>query len=360
MISNSNFVKEKIYDKAKKNDVSNEHLEKLACALKLLETLVENDIPFVFKGGTSLLLLIDRLSRLSIDIDILCAKKDKKYVISKLSNIESNFFHDISEQARPNKPGIDKAHFIFPYDSVIDEEVEESYVLLDLVFDDNVYSKTLEKEIMCPLLEFEGTNYHVQLPTVNELIGDKLVAFAPHTCGIKFTDYYKGERPKHIEIIKQMFDISNLIDYMDNFDEVAATYNNIATHQIAYIDGVANVDECLKDTIKTCSNIISYGDFGPKDDYNLLLQGLNGFNAYVLGNKITNEHLVKIAVKIYNLASKILHKNKIGNIEIPDSTSFFGKRKGQIQLALQDRDLYSEFKRCAYKNALKDSKFGTF
>ena len=50
-------------------------VEKVIRALFLLEGLVEAGIPFVFKGGTAVMLLLDSTRRLSIDIDIIIDKK---------------------------------------------------------------------------------------------------------------------------------------------------------------------------------------------------------------------------------------------------------------------------------------------
>jgi predicted nucleotidyltransferase component of viral defense system len=46
-------------------------IEKMIMALTLLENLRNNGLDFVFKGGTSLILLFKTLRRFSIDIDIL-------------------------------------------------------------------------------------------------------------------------------------------------------------------------------------------------------------------------------------------------------------------------------------------------
>lgn len=48
-------------------------LERALHAFALLGHLAESDLEFVFKGGTSLLLHVPVIRRLSIDIDILCA-----------------------------------------------------------------------------------------------------------------------------------------------------------------------------------------------------------------------------------------------------------------------------------------------
>ena len=46
-------------------------LEKMIHALSLLQHLKKQGLPFIFKGGTSLLLLLENARRFSVDIDIL-------------------------------------------------------------------------------------------------------------------------------------------------------------------------------------------------------------------------------------------------------------------------------------------------
>jgi predicted nucleotidyltransferase component of viral defense system len=48
-------------------------LEKMIYAIHLLERLKANGLDFVFKGGTSLVLLLEEGNRFSIDIDIICS-----------------------------------------------------------------------------------------------------------------------------------------------------------------------------------------------------------------------------------------------------------------------------------------------
>lgn len=49
-------------------------LEKCIHALTLLGYLVQSGLPFIFKGGTSLLLHMPQVRRLSRDIDIVCGR----------------------------------------------------------------------------------------------------------------------------------------------------------------------------------------------------------------------------------------------------------------------------------------------
>ena len=70
MIKRETFTSEHI-NKIKGNTrVDPSLLERSIFAMGLLEALARTELPFVFKGGTSLMLLLDSPKRLSVDIDI--------------------------------------------------------------------------------------------------------------------------------------------------------------------------------------------------------------------------------------------------------------------------------------------------
>ena len=79
-------------------DISGEYkadpilVEKVIRALLLLEGLVKQNLDFVFKGGTALMLHFDSSKRLSIDIDIILAdsKTDLETTLTSLVE-EENF-----------------------------------------------------------------------------------------------------------------------------------------------------------------------------------------------------------------------------------------------------------------------------
>lgn len=54
------------------NIADNALVEKAIRALSLLESLVRSGCPFIFKGGTALMLHLGTSRRLSIDVDIVC------------------------------------------------------------------------------------------------------------------------------------------------------------------------------------------------------------------------------------------------------------------------------------------------
>jgi predicted nucleotidyltransferase component of viral defense system len=76
MIAEHSFTKEWLFTVNKqlgwnRQDAQLKNLEKAIVALYLLECLTVYGIEFIFKGGTSLLLLLVKIYRLSVDIDII-------------------------------------------------------------------------------------------------------------------------------------------------------------------------------------------------------------------------------------------------------------------------------------------------
>lgn len=57
----------------------------------------------------------------------------------------------------------------------------------------------------------------VKMPSANDLLGDKLTAFAPNTTGIP---YFKHGNSMNMEINKQLYDVSCLFDLFDDLNAV--------------------------------------------------------------------------------------------------------------------------------------------
>ena len=73
MLTNDNFTLEHVMKLKKNRMVDIFILERSIYAFGLLEALCRVGMPFIFKGGTSLLLLLKQPRRLSTDIDIIVA-----------------------------------------------------------------------------------------------------------------------------------------------------------------------------------------------------------------------------------------------------------------------------------------------
>ena len=84
-------------------------IERALYAFGLLEAIKSVGMPFCFKGGTSLMLILDKPARLSTDIDIIVEPgTDVDVYIDKASKIFPFLSKD--EDLRKGKNGIEKRH----------------------------------------------------------------------------------------------------------------------------------------------------------------------------------------------------------------------------------------------------------
>ena len=202
-------------------------MEKVIFALTLLEQLKVSGLDFIFKGGTSLILLLGELKRLSIDIDIIVTpeNRDAMDVIFK-KIIGFGVFEEYEINERTMHGNIPKVHYKFNYHSNISNKTE--YILLDLLYEENLYLRTINVPVYSQLLQMDAGRTEVKVPTIDCILGDKLTAFAPNTTGIKY-----GVK-KELEIIKQLFDIANLFDIAKDVNIVKGTFDKIVAQEIKY------------------------------------------------------------------------------------------------------------------------------
>jgi len=175
--------------------------EKMIRALGLLEQLVLNKLDFVFKGGTSLILLIDDPQRFSIDIDV-NTEANKEALETILSKINDSSLFTHFEENKRKESGVPKAHYKFFFKSEIDQK--ENYILLDVLFHKHLYPETVQTPIKAFWLDTDENSVMVTTPTIEAILGDKMTAFAPNTTGVPHG------KNKEIEIIKQLFDVGRL------------------------------------------------------------------------------------------------------------------------------------------------------
>ena len=89
-------------------------VEKAIRALSLLESLVRSGCPFIFKGGTALMLHLDTSRRLSIDVDIVCPPGTE--ITDFLGQYGNEYgFIEAKEIERNSRTGVPKSHAEYRY-----------------------------------------------------------------------------------------------------------------------------------------------------------------------------------------------------------------------------------------------------
>jgi hypothetical protein len=245
VILNKSFTKEWIQAKRKAYKGADPGLiEKQIYAFELLNLLIKSGKEFVFKGGTSLHLILPEHRRLSTDLDIVGA-----FEFEELSNLTAKSrFSRVEENIRKESK-IPKRHFKFFYTSAIDGR--ETYVLLDTLEEKHTFPKLERRPITSNLFETDE-KVSVSTPSLEGILGDKLTVFAPHTVGIPFG------AGKSMEIIKQLFDIGELFDHCRDVKTMIDTYNSTQAQESEYRKPKHSRDASLQDTIQTSLLVSQY------------------------------------------------------------------------------------------------------
>jgi hypothetical protein len=181
-------------------------------------------------------------------------------------------------------------------------------VLLDVLKQKILYKNVIEIPISSLFITQFGEAASVKVPDFNNLLGNKLTAFAPNTTGIP---YKKGDRGMGMEIIKQMYDIGSLCDYADNPNVVASVFNSFAEIEIGYRGGKYSVQDVLNDIIDNALEICLRGNHG-KADYDILSKGINQVKGFIFSESFHLDKAITYAAKTVYIASLI----KYGQTEI--------------------------------------------
>ncbi|WP_071146925.1 nucleotidyl transferase AbiEii/AbiGii toxin family protein [Bacteroides ihuae] len=279
-------------------------IEKSIRAFSLLESLVLSGCPFVFKGGTALMLHMDSAKRLSIDIDIICPPGTNiEEFIQK--HAQKYGFGDVRLVERVTAYNIPKTHAKFFYQVTYITNAETECILLDVLFEDIHYHDIEQLPIQSRFLKLEGEPILVNVPGKADMLGDKLTAFAPNTTGIP---YFKGDKDCSMEIIKQLFDIASLFDVINDLTVVAKTFQKFATVELQYRNlDPENITQVLDDIFQTSLCICLKGQVTP-DTFKLLQTGTKRIQSFIHSEKYNIDSAIVNASKAAYLSALITNE----------------------------------------------------
>jgi hypothetical protein len=231
-------------------------LEKCAHALTLLGHLAESGLPFMFKGGTSILLHVPTIRRLSIDIDIVspAANEELDRVVARIGQTApfTGWAEDIRGTATGREPLPHRRHFQFFFPSERGRN-GQAHILLDVVQEEHCPHDTVQRPIRTGFL-VPDREIMVTLPTIESLLGDKLTAFAPTTTGVRLRKQ-GGEAGEVMQVAKQLFDVSVLFEQAADFAAIARTYDGVQAQESGYRENLHTRDASLADTLNACLGV---------------------------------------------------------------------------------------------------------
>ena len=332
MIAEVSLSQDWITAKHKKYGKDPSIIESMIHALYLLERLKASGLNFIFKGGTSLVLLLEQSARFSVDVDIIVESDLSRDALEKFLNTtvenSSGFFIEFKlDERRSYQKTIPKAHYIFKYKSNFvgkgkDGQVSsntEREILLDVLFAENPYPVILTRPIKTEWLELKSEPLIVNLPCINSITGDKLTAFAPNTTGVPYfktstnAEGITTENEMFREIVKQLFDIGCLFDVMSDITAFQKSYQVIVAGEINYRPerGIKSGEDALKDTIATAIIIARRNkqlNDVDKKNFEYISKGIAQFAHFVYTSPFRIEQAQVASSKAAYLAAMALKK----------------------------------------------------
>jgi predicted nucleotidyltransferase component of viral defense system len=317
MIDREKLTPEWVNEVSKKNKNADKVLvDRVIHALLLVEGLAKQNLDFVFKGGTSLMLLFGSTKRLSIDIDIILPTKPDNIdeIFYNIANEQG--FTRVERQERKVNYKIDKEHYKFYYTPLHKANGEETYILLDILFEEVNYINILQIPIQSSFVPEAGEIISVDIPSFEDILGDKLTAFAPNTTGIP---YFKNEDDMSMEIIKQLYDIGNIFESVNDLSVIESTFRKFAKTEIGYREK-PDLDEgdVLEDIYQTSMCISTRGAIG-NGDFNQLQSGVQRIKQFIFSESYQIEKAITHSAKAAYLSSLIKSDSlKIEKYESPE------------------------------------------
>lgn len=303
MINRAQVTREWIENASNKNQKTDKILiEKVIRAFLLLEGLAKQNLPFVFKGGTALMLHFKSAKRLSIDIDIIMPEK-----LVNLENaldfvVEEQGFLRKNLQVRTTSSNIVKEHYQFYYTPIHQSNSKEDYILLDIVFEIINYSNLKRLPIHSHFLPIQGNPFFVKVPSIEDILGDKLTAFAPNTTGIP---YFKDKKSMSMEIIKQLYDIGGLVDVVQDVKIIRTTFFRFAETELKYRNNFEYTPETILDDIYQTSLCLATRGQDGKGNFEELQRGIQRIKNYIFSENYYIDKVIIHASKAAYIATVI-------------------------------------------------------
>jgi len=274
--------------------------EKMIYAFTLLEQLAQQPFPFIFKGGTSMALLLPTLTRFSKDIDILTEERPKnlEHIFNKI--IQDSPFTRWEPSFREPFFNVPKEHFKFYYNPKRPSRFKEEPILLDILYGKPSYPSIQQKAIKHSILTTTQPYHRVYVPTIEGITGEKLTAFAPRTLGIPFG------KNKSVEIMKQLYDLYHLSNFCTDWGSVASSFLNSTAIIVNYYELQITPSDVVDDIIQT-AHILGMQGREETVHFKEMKRGMEGLNNYLLNDSFRLPDAIIASAKIARLALSLIH-----------------------------------------------------
>lgn len=141
----------------------------------------------------------------------------------------------------------------------------------------------------------------VTVPSAEDILGDKLTAFAPNTTGIP---YYKKGKSCSMEIAKQLYDAGRLFENVTDLKITTQAFLKIATVELSYRSLGTNAEQVFNDIRQTALCISTRGKAG-EGDFNLIQEGIIRVKSFMYKQRYQIDNAIIDAARAAYLATLI-------------------------------------------------------
>lgn len=153
------------------------------------------------------------------------------------------------------------------------------------------YNEVLTLPVESRFIKTVGETNVVKVPSVGDILGDKLTAYAPNTTGIP---YVKNGNDASMEIIKQLYDIARLFEKVDNLDITTKSFEKIAEVELSYRKLENNPKLIFEDVRQTSLCLATRGMEG-NGRFDALQRGVQRIKTFMFNGKYLIDDAIKDA-----------------------------------------------------------------
>ncbi len=252
--------------------------ELVVYSLELVAQLAHSGLEFRFKGGNSLLVLLEDPHRFSIDADIVTTiPKDELIALVEGIAESCEVFRRCEVRQHKTKPWLPMVSFKLWFESCY-QDAEEAFVMLDAVLEPAPYPG-VRRPVRCG--ELYSSDETVEVPTISGLLADKLLCLGPGTLGIPLGKGKEAHRLKHV------FDVALLSKQAWDLGEVMAAIVPCMEQENRIQRSAWGLPEVIEDTRKFCSDAEVHAEKPSEDTLepgtylDEIVRGFDGFRQHL-------------------------------------------------------------------------------
>jgi hypothetical protein len=209
--------------------------------LELVAELAELGLSFQFKGGNSLLLILGKPKRFSIDVDV-ASDRPREEIEFALERAVKKYgvFTKWERRQHKTKPWLPMTSYYLYYNSVI-EPRPDTNIMFDVQMRRSAYRTELKMVTSGDLYQ---SGVMAVLPLPSSIISDKLLTLGPNTLGIPVGRGKGAQRLKHV------YDVSRLSATMPDIELIRESFEQCLQQENELQGSNYTVMEIVKDTLQ--------------------------------------------------------------------------------------------------------------